>query len=87
MGNIYFARHQYDLAQPCFSEAIPLLDEEYPNYKLLKKRSDVLDELAVYAQNVTLQDSLLRLSSMTPEQQNAIINKIIEDLKKKEKAE
>ena len=87
LGNIYFARHQYDLAQPCFSEAIPLLDEEYPNYKLLKKRSDVLDELAVYAQNVTLQDSLLRLSSMTPEQQNAIINKIIEDLKKKEKEE
>lgn len=87
LGNIYFARHQYDLAQPCFSEAIPLLDEEYPNYKLLKKRSDVLDELAVYAQNVTLQDSLLRLSRMTPEEQLAIVNKIIEDLKKKEKEE
>ena len=87
LGNIYFARHQYDLAQPCFSEAIPLLDEDYPNYKLLKKRSDVLDELAVYAQNVTLQDSLLRLSRMTPEEQLAIVNKIIEDLKKKEKEE
>ena len=87
LGNIYFARHQYDLAQPCFSEAIPLLDEEYPNYKLLKKRSDVLDELAVYAQNVTLQDSLLRLSRMTPEEQLAIVNKIIEELKKKEKEE
>ena len=87
LGNIYFTRHQYDLAQPCFSEAIPLLDEDYPNYKLLKKRSDVLDELAVYAQNVTLQDSLLRLSRMTPEEQLAIVNKIIEDLKKKEKEE
>ena len=87
LGNIYFARHQYDLAQPCFSEAIPLLDEDYPNYKLLKKRSDVLDELAVYAQNVTLQDSLLRLSRMTPEEQLAIVNKIIEELKKKEKEE
>ena len=87
LGNIYFTRHQYDLAQPCFSEAIPLLDEDYPNYKLLKKRSDVLDELAVYAQNVTLQDSLLRLSRMTPEEQLAIVNKIIEELKKKEKEE
>ncbi|MGN1264229.1 MAG: tol-pal system YbgF family protein, partial [Muribaculaceae bacterium] len=38
-------------------------------------------------QNVTLQDSLLRLSRMTPEEQLAIVNKIIEELKKKEKEE
>ena len=35
--------------------------------------------------NVTLQDSLLRLSAMTEEQQLKIVNKIIDDLKKKEK--
>ena len=87
LGGIYFNRRQYDLAQECYAEAIPLVNEDYPNYKLLKKRSDVLDELAVYSQNVTLQDSLLRLASMTPEEQKAVIAKIIEDLKKQEKEE
>ncbi len=87
LGGIYFARRQYDDAQPCYAEAIPLINEDYPNYKQLKKRSDVLDELAVYSQNVTLQDSLLELAAMTPEQQKAVIAKIIEELKKKEKEE
>ena len=87
LGNLYFERHQYDKAQPCFAEAVPLLPKDYPNYNLLKKRSDVLDELAVYAQNVTLQDSLLRLSEMTPDERLKIVEKIIEELKKKEKEE
>ena len=87
LGGIYFARRQYDDAQPCYAEGITQVNEDYPNYKLLKKRSDVLDELAVYSQNVALQDSLIRLSQMTPDEQFAVIDKIIEDLKKKEKEE
>ena len=87
LGGIYFAQHKYDKAQPCYSEAIPQLSENYPNYKELKRRSDVLDELAVYSGNVTLQDSLLRLSRMPLEEQKKVIAKIIEDLKKKEKEE
>ena len=87
LGGIYFDQRRYDDAQPCYAEAIPLVNEDYPNYRLLKKRSDVLDELAVYSQNVTLQDSLLKLSKMTPEEQKAVIAKIIEELKKKEKEE
>ncbi len=87
LGTLYFERHEYEKAQPCYAEAIPLLPESYPGYETLKKRSDVLDELAVYAQNVTLQDSLLRLSAMTPEQQRQVVNKIIDELKKKEKEE
>ena len=87
LGGIYFNQRQYDDAQPCYAEAIPLVNEDFPNYKMLKKRSDVLDELAVYSQNVTLQDSLLELAKMTPEEQKAVIAKIIEELKKKEKEE
>ena len=87
LGNLYYIRHNYDKAQPCYSEAVPQLPENYPNYQQIKRRSDVLDELAVYSQNVTLQDSLLRLSEMTPEQLNKVIEKIIEELKKKEEEE
>ena len=85
LGGLYFDMRQYDDAQPCYAEGITQVNEDYPNYKMLKKRSDVLDELAVYSQNVTLQDSLLRLAKMTPEEQRAVIAKIIEELVKKEK--
>lgn len=87
LGGLYFDRGEYQLAQPCYAEAVPLLPKTYPDYKELVKRSDVLDELALYSGNVTLQDSLLRLSNMTPEQQLEVINKIIAELKKKEKEE
>ncbi len=87
LGALYYDRRQYELAQPCYAEAVPLLPNNYPGYDSLKLRSDVLDELAVYAQNVTLNDSLLRLSEMTQPEQLKVINAIIDSLKKQEKEE
>lgn len=87
LGALYYDRHLYAKAQPCYSEAMSQIPETWPDYRTLKRRSDVLDELAVYSQNVELQDSLLRLSAMTPEQQLDVVNKIIDELKKKEKEE
>lgn len=87
LGRLYYDRRQYDQAQPCYSEAVPLLPETFPDYRLLKLRSDVLDELAVYSQNVSLQDSLLRLAAMSPEEQRKVVDRIIDDLKKREREE
>lgn len=87
LGEIYFAQGEYQKAQPLYSEGIPQLNDNYPQYKELKKRSDVLDELSVYAGNVHLQDSLLTLSKLTPEEQMKVCQKIVDELKKKEKEE
>ena len=87
LGEIYFAQHNYADAQPCYAEAVPIINEDYPDYKMLKRRSDVLDELAVYAQNVKLQDSLLILSKLSPEEQKAVAKKLVDALVKKEKEE
>ena len=87
LGGLYYDLRKYNKAQPCYAEAVPMLPESYPDYRALKKRSDLLDELAVYSQNVELQDSLLRLAAMTPDEQLAVINRIIDELKKKEKEE
>lgn len=87
LGEIYFAQGEYQKAQPLYAEAISQLNDNYPNYKLYKKRSDVLDELSVYAGNVHLQDSLLDLSKLSPEEQRKVCEKIVEELKKKEKEE
>lgn len=85
LGNILFTQRDYVKAQPCYSEAVPQLPETYPDYKMLKRRSDVLDELATYAGNVHLQDSLLTLSKMTPEEQEKACQKIVDELKRQEK--
>jgi len=87
LGGLYYDRRLYAKAQPCYSEALPVIPDNYPDYAILKRRSDVLDELAVYSQNVELQDSLLRLAAMTPEEQRKVIDKIIKELKEKEKKE
>lgn len=87
LGNLYFLQGDYVKAQPCYSEAVPQLPETYPDYKMLKKRSDVLDELATYAGNVHLQDSLLTLSKMTPEEQRKACQKLVDELIEREKKE
>ena len=87
LGNIYFNEGEYVKAQPCYSEAVPQLPDNFPDYKNLKRRSDVLDELALYAGNVQLQDSLLTLSKMTPEEQEKVCRKIVEELIAREKKE
>ena len=87
LGNLYFERREYVDAQPCYAEAIPQLKEDYPQYDLLSRRSSVLDELVVYAQNVELQDSLQYLAAMSEDDRNKAIQKIIDNLIKKEKEE
>ena len=87
LGNIYFDEHEYNKAQPCYSEAVPQLPVTYPDYEKLKLRSDVLDELSVYAGNVELQDSLLRLSAMSPEEREKVAQRLVDELIKKEKEE
>lgn len=87
LGSLYFDMSNYADAQPNYSEAISQLKDDYPNYETLKKRSDVLDELAVYSQNVILQDSLLKLAKLTPEEQEKVAQRLVDELKKKEKEE
>lgn len=85
LGTIYFDEGDYVKAQPCYSEAVPKLSDNYPNYRTLRLRSDVLDELATYAGNVQLQDSLLTLAKMTPEQQQEVAQRLADEYTKQEK--
>ncbi|MDR0542848.1 MAG: tetratricopeptide repeat protein [Dysgonamonadaceae bacterium] len=87
LGDIYFEKRKFIQAQPNYAEALPHLKKEDEAYPRVFKRSAVLDELAVYAEAVELQDSLLRLSRMTEEERLTVVQKIIDDLKKKEAEE
>ena len=51
------------------------------------RRSEVLDELVPYTDAVHLQDSLQALAKMPEEERNAAIDRVIEALEEKERAE
>lgn len=87
LGDIYWTRESFSNAQRCYGEAIGLLDKERKDYKQLSDRSKILDELVPYTDAVHLQDSLQSLAKMSEKERNAAIDRVIEALKKKEKAE
>lgn len=87
LGNLYFDLHRYDLAQPCIAEAVPQLPEDFPGLDSIKMRSDVLDELSTYAQNVHLQDSLLVLAALSPEEQMAVCERMAREYADRQKEE
>ena len=85
-GDIYFEKHDYVQAQPCYREAVTIITaENNSDFPRIQKRSEVLDELIVSYTQAQLQDSLQRLSHMTEAEQRAIVDKIIADLIEAEK--
>lgn len=84
LGDIYFKKRDYVNAQPCFSGALSGIQKEYKDFERISKLSSVLDELVVHVQAVHLQDSLQTLAKMPEAERLAVIDKIIEKVKKEE---
>lgn len=87
LGDIYWNQTDYVEAQKCYSEAIGLLDKDYPPYERINKRSEILDELVTHVVNVQLQDSLQHLATLSEAERLRIVEKIIEEVIKKEEEE
>lgn len=87
LGDIYFTQKDYIKAQPCFSGALAGLYKEYKDYGRVSQLSAVLDELVVHAEAVHLQDSLQTLAKLPEKELLALIDKKIEEVKKREEEE
>ena len=86
-GDIYYDRHDYVQAQPCYREAATILTAEDERYPRVRLRSEVLDQLIVQYNQAQLQDSLQRLSLKSEEEQRAVAEKIVADLIAAEQAD
>lgn len=84
LGKIYYDREDYVKAQIHYAEALPLLPYNYPNLEEIKRRSDILDRYAVYAGNVHLQDSLLRLASMSEDERMSVCEHLASEYRKEQ---
>ena len=87
LGDLYWERNDFSNAQRCYEQAIGLLDKDRSDYQQLSERSKVLDELVPNTEAVHLQDSLQSLALMSETDRNAAIDRVIEALKKQEKAQ
>ena len=85
LGNLYWEQEKFADAQRCYGEAIGLLDKDRKDYETLSMRSKVLDELVPYTEGIHLQDSLLSLAQMSEKERQQAIDRVIAELKKKEK--
>ena len=84
LAGIYWEQADYEKAQKCYAEALGMIDKEYDGYADIARRSKILDELVPYTSAVRLQDSLLWLSTISEDERNAAIDRVIADLRRQE---
>jgi len=84
LAEIYFGIPDYINAQIFYDSTIAFLPKDYKDYETIEKKQKILSELAKNIITVQLEDSLQKLSKMTESQRNAIIDKIIAEIKAEE---
>ncbi|MBR1549026.1 MAG: hypothetical protein IJ634_00125 [Bacteroidales bacterium] len=85
MGEVqYEVFENYDLAQRYYDTAMQCIAADYPRYDFIRRRHEMLTELASYTRVYSRCDSLLAVASMPEAERLQLINQKIEDLKRQE---
>jgi tetratricopeptide (TPR) repeat protein len=80
LGDLYYFKREYVLAQPCYDEASKIITIENDDYSRVSKRAETLSELVQQNDIVVLQDSLQELSTKSEIERMKVVNKVIERL-------
>ncbi|MEI8087273.1 MAG: tetratricopeptide repeat protein [Paludibacter sp.] len=86
LGDLYYTKRNYVLAQPCYEEAGKIITNEQEDFARVTKRAETLSELVTQNNIVLLQDSLQRLAAMPEKARLEVVNKLIEKMIADEKA-
>lgn len=86
-ADLNYLRRQYVLAQPDYDAAAKIIPIDHPDYKRVSMRAEMLAGLVVQYEEVQLQDSLQRLSAMSPAQRLESVKAWIAKLEKEEALE
>lgn len=77
LGDIYFEKPNYVLAQQYYDSTATYLPKDYEQYAAIANKAKFLTELVTNLQTIERQDSLLNLCNLTDAQRRAIIDDII----------
>lgn len=85
LATLYMQQKDYVSAESAYKACAAVMKDTDPRYKQVKKFADNLTDIALNLNTITLQDSLLYLSTLTPEQLKIVAVNI--KLKKQKEAE
>lgn len=78
LGQIYFARPEYQKAQANYDSCVTYMPENYPNAEEIRKISNNLKDLVTQILIIERQDSLQRVAKMDPKERNKLIDNLIQ---------
>ncbi len=84
LAEIYYNEPMYSTSAAYYDTAVNMLSEDYPNYDALKSRSASLNDLVKNINIYEMQDSVQVLAQMTEEELLAVIDRIIDEVRKEE---
>jgi len=87
LATILFDRNDYETSQAYYDTAVTAMEKTNPIYDSVFNISKTLNELVFHLNMVRNQDSLLRVANMDSVSRIRLIDKIISDVKQKEKEE
>ena len=85
LASLYFEGREYTNAKLYYDTAMQVIPLNYPDYKVLKDRTNILVSLVGYLETIQLQDSLQSLSRMSESDRTAIIDAQIASVTLREK--
>ena len=85
LGDLYYIKREYVLAQPCYDEAAKIITNEHDDYTRVTRRAETLSELVAQNDIVILQDSLQKLSTLSEKKRIEVVDKVIGKLIAEEK--
>lgn len=77
LADIYFSYPDYTRAQAYYDSTMQFLPQDFPNYNLIKKKTETLTDLVTQLETIKKEDSLQALAKMPEDQRNKIIDKLI----------
>ncbi len=87
LADLYYEMPEYVYAQAYYDSAVALLKTDYPGYDIIYSKSKSLTMLVKEINTVNLEDSVQRLAKLPKNELLDYIDKLIEDVRKKEQEE
>ncbi len=85
LAEIYFSRPEYLTSSVYYDSAVVYIPSQHDDFVEVNRQKSVLSGLAANIRTIAREDSLQRLAAMPETARNAVINKIIEDLREEER--
>ncbi|MGB0870426.1 MAG: tetratricopeptide repeat protein [Flavobacteriales bacterium] len=77
-GELDFKEGNYDFAQNHYDKVMELIDEKYPNYRLISEKAKALNDLARLYTTIDWNDSLVIVADWTDTEQKAYATSVAE---------